>query len=188
MRIFLAALLGTIVIFFWEFVAHMLLPVGEMGMRQPVNEDIVLQAVTTGLPQPGIYIVPSIDPAKMSDAPTLKAYSEKTKTNPLAFVVVSGAGQNMTNMGPNLAKQFGSDFLGALIVTLLLGATTWTFGERVLGSLGFGVFGWLENIVPQWNWYRFPSDFMLGNLIEQSAGWLLAGIAIAWWLGRRKRR
>ena len=72
MRVFLAALLSAIVIFLWEFVAHMLLPVGEMGMRLPANEDVVLQAVATGLPQPGIYMLPSIDPAKMSDAPTVK--------------------------------------------------------------------------------------------------------------------
>ena len=188
MRIFVAALLGAVVMFLWEFVAHMLLPVGEMGMRLPVNEDVVLQAVATGLPQPGIYIVPSIAPDKMNDAAAVKAYAEKAKVNPLAFVVVSSAGQDLTNMGPSLGKQFGTDFLGALIVALLLGATAWSFGERVLGSLAFGVFGWLSNIVPLWNWYRFPSDYMLGNLIEQGVGWLLAGVAIAWWLGRRRRR
>ena len=57
-----------------------------------------------------------------------------------------------------------------------------------LGAVAFGLFGWLMNIVPQWNWYRFPSDFMVGNLLEQGIGWLLGGIAIAWWLGRAVRR
>jgi hypothetical protein len=54
----------------------------------------------------------------------------------------------------------------------------------VLGSLAFGLFGWLANIVPLWTWYRFPSDFLVGNLIEEAVGWILGGIAIAWWLGR----
>jgi len=26
---------------------------------------------------------------------------------------------------------------------------------------------------------------MVGNLLEQGIGWLLAGVAMAWWLGRR---
>ena len=58
----------------------------------------------------------------------------------------------------------------------------WRAGDR---RLAFGLFGWLVNIVPMWTWYRFPSDFIVGNLLEQGIGWLLGGIAIAWWLGRR---
>jgi hypothetical protein len=50
------------------------------------------------------------------------------------------------------------------------------------------VFGWLANIVPEWNWYRFPTDFLVGNLIEEAVGWTLGGIAIAWWLGRTAAR
>ena len=64
MRIAIAALLAAIVIFIWQAIAHMLLPIGQMGFRQPQNEDVVLQAVTTGLTTPGIYYLPSIDPAK----------------------------------------------------------------------------------------------------------------------------
>ena len=41
---------------------------------------------------------------------------------------------------------------------------------------------------PWWNGYRFPTEFILGNLVQQWAGWWLAGIAIAWVLGRRVRR
>jgi hypothetical protein len=33
----------------------------------------------------------------------------------------------------------------------------------------------------------FPISFTVGALIEQVVGWLLAGAAIAWWLGRRQR-
>ena len=55
MRIVIAALLGAIVMFVWQFLAHMVLPIGEMGFRLPQNEDVVLQAVSTGLPTPGIY-------------------------------------------------------------------------------------------------------------------------------------
>jgi hypothetical protein len=59
---------------------------------------------------------------------------------------------------------------------------------RVLGAVVFGVFGWLLDIVPMWNWYKFPADYVVGNLLDQGIGWLLAGIVIAWWLGRRNAR
>ena len=52
MRIAIAALLAAIVVFVWQAIAHMLLPIGEMGFRLPQSEDAVLQAVSTGLPTP----------------------------------------------------------------------------------------------------------------------------------------
>jgi len=88
-------------------------------------------------------------------------------------------------MAPQLVKQFITNLLGAFLIAFVLAATAWTMSMRVIGSVAFGVFGWLLNIVPQWNWYRFPADFMVGNLLEQGIGWLLAGVAMAWWLGRR---
>jgi hypothetical protein len=189
MRIAVAALLAAIVIFIWQAIAHMVLPIGEMGFRLPQNEDVVLQAVTTGLTTPGIYYLPSIDPNKMNDEATVKAWGEKAKKNPSVWAVVNTPpeGEPMS-MGPQLVKQFITVFLAALLVTWVLAGTTWTFGARVIGAAAFGVFGWLANIVPLLTWYRFPTDFIVGNLIEEAVAWILGGIAIAWWLGRTAAR
>jgi uncharacterized membrane protein len=51
-----------------------------------------------------------------------------------------------------------------------------------------GLFAWLVVSVPYWNWYRFPLDFTLGSLIDNVAGWFLAGLVMAWWLGRREAK
>lgn len=185
MRIAVAALLAAVVVFLWQFLAHMVLPIGMMGFRMPQNEDVVLQAVSTGLPTPGIYYLPSIDPAKMSDEAVMKAWVEKSQKSPYVWAVVNTPPENPATMTPQLIKQFITNFLGALLAAFVLAATTWTFGARVIGGLAFGLFGWLVNTVPMWTWYRFPSDFIVGGLLEQGIGWLLGGIAIAWWLGRR---
>lgn len=187
MRIAVAALLGAIVIFLWQFVAHMFLPVGEMGFRAPQNESVVLQAASSGLPAPGVYLLPWLAPEKMNDPAAVKDWTDRAKQNPSLFVVVSPPNTIVTNMVPELARQFVTNLLGSLLVALVLAATAWGFGLRVLGATAFGVFGWLLNSVPLWNWYKFPADYVIGNLIDQGVGWLLAGIVIAWWLGRRRR-
>ncbi len=186
MRIGIAALIGATILFFWQFASHMLLPIGEMGFVQPQNEDVVIAAIAQGTPEAGIYALPGIDSSKMDDEAFVNAWVEKAKANRFSFVVVSEPQANAMDMTPNLARQYVSNLLGALIVATLLAATAWSFGARVLGSAAFGVFGWLLNIVPQWNWFRFPLDFAIGNLLDQSIGWLLAGIGIAAWLGRRR--
>ena len=69
MRLITAALLGGIVLFFWGFVSHMVLPIGEMGHGQAVNEDVVMAALKDGLPaEEGVYHVPGLAPEKYEDA------------------------------------------------------------------------------------------------------------------------
>jgi len=185
MRIVIAGLLGAVVMFLWQSAAHMVLPIGEMGMRAPKNEDVVLQAVTSGIPEPGIYMLPYLSPEQYKDEAAANAWAEKAKANPFAYVVVARQKADPMTMGTELGIQFVLVLFGALIIACLLAATAWSFGKRVVGSALVGAFGWLANTVPQWNWYRFPVDYMVGGLIEQAVGWLLAGVAIAWWLGRR---
>jgi hypothetical protein len=48
-RAFLAAILGGIAMFIWSFIAHDLLPLGEMGMREFKNEAAMLDALKTNL-------------------------------------------------------------------------------------------------------------------------------------------
>jgi len=186
MRIAVAALLGAIVVFLWQFVSHMLLPIGVMGFHAPQNENVVLQAAASGLPESGIYLLPYLAPEKMKDAAAMQEWTQRAQKNPAMFVVVSPSNTMAANMTPELIKQFITNLLGASLVAIVLGATAWSFGMRVLGALAFGIFGWLLDIVPMWTWYKFPADYVVGNLLDQGIGWLLAGIAMAWWLGRRR--
>lgn len=189
MRVLVAGIIGGIVMFIWGAVAHMVLGLGMMGMQFPTSEDKVLSSLHEGLgTQAGVYILPSFDPAKMSDPAATAAYSAKSKSNPYAFMVYLPQGDDMTQMGPQLARQWASDTLSALALAFVMGLAAWSFGRRVTVAAVLAVFAWLSNLVPYWNWYRFPTDFTLAALIEQLVGWILAGAAMAWWLGRGQRR
>lgn len=188
MRIVVAALLAAIVLFFWQFASHTLLPIGEMGFRAPQNEDAVLSVVASGLGPPGIYHLPHIDDARMNDEAALKAWAEKAGAHPYAFVVVAPPIADAGDMTRQLATQFVTNFLAALVAASLLASAALGFGARAMAATALGVFGWLANAVPQWNWYLFPRDFVVGGLLDQGIGWLLAGIAMAWWFGRRRQR
>jgi len=48
-RIFLAGILGGIAMFIWSFIAHDLLPLGEIGIRQFQDEGTMLDALKTNL-------------------------------------------------------------------------------------------------------------------------------------------
>lgn len=184
MRVLIAGILGGIVLFIWGAVAHMVLPIGNMGMKVATAEDPVISVLRDNLPGEGVYMVPGLAPEKMSDEAAGKAYSEKAKANPNAFIVYQPQGQDGMEMTDNLVKQFIGVTLSALIAAFVLALGAFGFGKRVLISVLLGSFAWLAISVPYWNWYRFPLDFTIGSLLEQVLGWLLAGVAMAWWLGR----
>ena len=189
MRMLVAGLLGGIVMFAWGVVAHMALGLGNVGIHQPAAENAVLGSLHEGLgDQPGVYILPSLDPQKMGDPAVLKAYSAKAVGSPYAWVVYQPHGTDMMQMGPQIGWQWASDTLAALVLACMLGLAGLGFRRRVALAAAVAVFAWLSTMLPYWNWYRFPLDFTLAALVEQLVGWLLAGAAMAWWLGRGERK
>ena len=188
MRILIAGLLGGLVFFFWGAVAHMALPIGVMGLKLAAPHEAVLSAMRQDFQGEGVYVLPSLPADKMGDAEALKAFAPTATSNPYAFIIYQPQGRDQSQMGDSLAKQWASDTLSALIVAFVLALGAFGFGKRVLIAGALGLFSWLTVSVPWWNWYRFPLDFTLGSFLEQVIGWLLAGIAMAWYLGRKDAR
>ncbi|MBP7917207.1 MAG: hypothetical protein KAZ45_01945 [Arenimonas sp.] len=187
MRVFIAGLLGGLVIFIWGAVSHMALPLGEMGMAETRNEDAVIAVLKENMPSTGVYMVPGLSNAQMSDEAAVNAYQAKATSQPNAFVVYQAQGRDGTQMSQNLLREYLSNTLAALFAAIMLALGPFSFGKRVVLSVGLGLFSWLTVSAPYWNWYRFPQDFSLANLAELAIGWLLAGIVMAWWLGRSGR-
>lgn len=184
MRIVIAGLLGGLVLFVWGFLVHAVLPLGNVGMHAPSNEDPVLEAMREHLPRQGLYFLPYLSPEDWSDEAKLTAWEEKTRRSPYALVIYNPDGGSQARMGGQLAIQAAAVTAGALLLSWLLSLAPWTFGRRVLVAGALGLFAWLSISLPYWNWYQFPLDFTLAVLVEQVGGWVLGGLAIAWWLGR----
>ncbi len=189
MRVLVAGLIGGIMMFVWGVAAHMALGLGEVGIKLPTNENVALSGLQQGLgEQAGVYMLPSLDPGKMGDAAEVRAYSIKAVRSPYAFVVYQPQGTDMTQMGPQIGRQWASDTLSALALAFVMGLAVVGFRRRLAIAAAAALFAWLSTMLPYWNWYRFPLDFTLAALVEQLVGWLIAGAAMAWWLGRSERK
>ena len=189
MRVLVASLIGGIVMFLWGVAVHMTPGVGEIGLRQPANENVALSGLQEGLgAQAGVYMLPSLDPKQMNDPAVARAYSIKAVRSPYAWVVYQPQGTDMLQMGPQIGRQWASDTLAALALAFVMGLAALSFRQRLAIAAAAAVFAWLSSMLPYWNWYRFPLDFTLAALAEQLIGWLLAGAVMAWWLGRGERK
>jgi hypothetical protein len=179
-RILLAGIVGGIVMFFWNFVAHDLLPLGEMGVRVIPNEDAVTSALQTNLADnSGFYVFPSggltPDATREQKQAAMKKAVEQMAAG--AGGVLIYRPKRHFNFPKRLVIQFATDVAEGLLAVFLLAQTGITgFGGKVGFVLTAGILAAITTNVPYANWYGFPKDFTLGQMITQVIGFLLIGI------------
>jgi hypothetical protein len=179
-RIVLGGIVGGIVIFLWGFVSHMLLPLGEMGVHALPDEGSVVGPIRSTVKEPGFYMFPGMDHAKQPSEADQQAWAEKAKQGPYGVLIVRPQGVEFA-MGPLLLTEAGTNIISALLAALLLsqvrvGTSYWT---RVGFVTLLGLFAFALDIVPYWNWYSFPADFVASELIEHVVAMLLCGLVLA---------
>jgi hypothetical protein len=115
-----------------------------------------------------------------------KAYSEKAKDNPNAFIVYQPVGRDGMDMGPQLAIQAATDILSALLVAWVLSlgrsASARAWPRRRAGPVFLA-----DGERALWNWYRFTTDFTSAACSSRCWAGCWPALAIAWWLGRGNR-
>jgi len=184
-RIAVSALLGGTIMFIWGALSHMVLPIGDMGVRSLPGEQMILPAMKFSITERGFYMFPGmaeLDGKDMSEEDQ-KVWADKYKAGPRGILVFDPTGDEA--MSPRqLGTEFASNIVASLLLAIVLSQVRGSRGKRIIFAALLGVFAWMSIDVSYWNWYRFPTMFMTAQLIDQGVGWLLAGVAIALGLGR----
>jgi len=183
MKLLLAALLGALAMFLWEFVAHMFTPLGEAGIRFLPKPDIVSASLQSAIgDQAGMYMFPTggatDDSSNEEKTKAMERMMEEMKTKPSGLLVYKPAGTEF-NFAKCLSVQFLTDFAKAFLAAWLLTQTALvTFGSRVGFFVIAGVLAAIATNVPHWNWYGFDGTFTMACVFMEIAGFFFAGLAI----------
>jgi hypothetical protein len=179
LRLLIGAILAGVVVFFWGAFAHMVLPVGTMGLSViPKNEGNVLEAMRGAITEPGFYFFPGRDMSKIPTDSETEEWTAKLKKGPSGIMVVQPGGSEPMTPG-QLLTELASDIAAALVAGLVLLYVSSGFTGRVLVVVLLAVFGVLSISVSYWNWYAFPPLYLLGEAIDQVGGWFLGGLVLA---------
>ena len=177
-KILIGGVVGGIVIFFWGFVSHMLLPIGDMGLQSIPHEEGLAAAMKADVLEPGLYFVPGRDMSKPQSQEDMQAHMDKVTKGPYGFMVIYPAGRD-PSLGKPLPIELGTNVVCAILAAILVSQLRPGFIVRVACVTLVGILASLMINVPFWNWYGFPLDFTLAQIIEHSVGWFLAGIVLA---------
>jgi hypothetical protein len=180
MRILLAALAGAVAMFVWTAIAHMATPLATMGFSKMTNEPAVLQAMTSENvgTKTSLFIFPWTDP---KDPKMAQEYDTLAKTHPTGMLIYRPVGQAMSasNMMPMLTKEFIKQFVQALIAAWIVSMIAASFLGRTGIVTAIGVSTAIATNVSYWNWYGFPLDYTIAQIIMEIVGAFVAGLAIS---------
>jgi hypothetical protein len=183
-RILLAGILGGIAMFVWASLAHMVLPLGQTGVKEIPNEPSVLSAMRSSLGETaGLYIFPGMglgaNASREQQHAAMEYYGEKLAANPSGLLVYHPPGAKALTPG-QLVTEFLTEVVEALIVVFLLAQTRLTsFGSRVGFVTLAGVLAAITTNIPYWNWYGFPGSYTAAYMTIEIVGYLAAGIVAA---------
>ena len=184
-KILLAGLAGGIVIYIWGIISHLVLPLGEVGIKQIPSEEQVVTALQDNIKESGFYFFPgeehSPDMTKDQHKIAMQKWEEKIRKGPNGILIYTPQGK--APMSPKqLLIELLSNIAGALVAAFLLAKAVsgiTSFGVRVLFVALLGLFASLAIDISYWNWYGFPGSFTIAAITDEVVGWGLAGLPLA---------
>ena len=192
-KILVAGMVAGLVLFLWESVAHMVLPLGEAGVKALPNEAAVLAALKDNIKAPGFYFFPAggIDQPGMTKEQQQKAFENQARmmrAGPSGIMIVHPEGLAGISAA-NLVTQFASDVIVMLLAAFLLARATMLagFGARVGFVAMLGLIPTLRVDLPQWNWYGFPAAYTTAQLVMHLVGFAAGGLVLARLIGGQTR-
>ena len=183
-RIFLAAILGGVVMFIWSFIGHDLLPLGKAGVHEIPNEDAVASALQSNIgDQTGFYYFPGPgvgpDATRQQKEEGMKKAMEKMATAPSGVLIYHPPGRTF-NFAKALGTEFATELVEAILLVFLLAQSgIGSFAGRVGFIFIAGLVAAIATNIPYWNWYGFPTDYTGGYMLIQIVGFLCVGIVAA---------
>jgi hypothetical protein len=186
-KILLGGILGGLAMFVWSSVAHMALPIGEMGVKVMPNEDAVMAAMKSNLSEPGFYFFPgegamhSVSGASEQQKAAQEAWLKKYEAGPRGVLVYHPTGESPVSPR-QLVGELASDIVAVIIVAFALSFALG--GLRTTASrIGFvtllGLLPWVVVDFSYMNWYGFPAALEVAEFLDQIIGMALAGVVLA---------
>lgn len=176
-KMLIGALVGALVLFFWQFLSFALLGIHDSQMTYTPNQDAILEVLEANLEE-GMYFIPRAPMGASMEKE--EAVMEERLGKPWARVSYHESLSN--NMGMNLLRGFVIDFVAALLLTwLLLKMADLDMKTALLASLSVGMIGYFTINYLNAVWYEANT---IPDLIDAVVQWGIVGTWLGWWLPR----
>ena len=134
--------------------------------------------MSANIPDRGLYFFPGAPAAGKLSEDQQRQWIDRMKAGPNGLLLFDPAGHEPLSVR-QLITELISDFLGALVLGILLGYTGLGLWGRVAFGAAVGLMGWLSVSVAYWNWYQFPTPYALAEGFALVSAWALAALVLS---------
>jgi hypothetical protein len=186
-----AGLFGGCALFLCSVLSWSILPWRGLAERPIGNESEVLRVLSSNLRDGGTYRFPSVPRRDLRDDTQKEEwalYTARRRAGPYGLIMYVQHGKDF--VGP-VFRGLALDLMAATLAAFLASTASHRmprYYHRVLFVLALGVFAALVSWLTFWNWDSLPSSYFLIRAGDAVAGWLLAGLVMAWALPSSPRR
>jgi len=171
-RILLAGVLGGIGLFVWGGLSHMVIGLGEVGIRGMPQQPMVVDALRASIPQAGFYFFPQPD--------ATRNLPPEQVGGPHGILIYHPRGASMA-MGGMLVEECILNIVQALILAFLLSLVPDLrgYGSRVGFVVLIGLLAGITTNIEYWIWYGFPANYTAAIVCDRVIGFLVVGLIAA---------
>jgi hypothetical protein len=181
-KVILGGVLGGLGMFVSSSITHMATPLGEVGIRSmPANQEpAVLAAMRVAMAERALYLFPGREMSRPLSEEEEKLWVERYKTGP-AGIVAYNPSPGELGVARLLLTELATNIAAALLAAVLLIHVPGSlgYGRRVLLVALVGFITTLDVDASYWNWYSFPTGYLLAQLADHVLAWLVAGLVMA---------
>ena len=175
----IAVLIGAIIMFLYQALSWMALPVHDNAFKFAPSQDSVLQDMS-GMEE-GVYSLPM----KSADATKAEEHEfQETRVGKPWAVLFYHPSMEM-NMGKTMAIWFLINFVPVwMFVWILVIGNVAGMRRVVMLSLVVAVIIIFNQHLMNMNWFSYPMHFLTGEMADTLISWLLVGCWVGWFLNR----
>jgi hypothetical protein len=177
-RTAMAVAAGTITLFVWGAVSHLVLIRGvgfaalptERGLEETVARDAIA---------PGLYAFPAPPDWRgepITDA-AMATFEARFRDGPSGLLVIRPPGE--APVSPRkLLVQLAANLVAASVATVVVAGLSGGYLRRAARISALGIVGLASVGVILWNWYAFTDPFFAALCLDVVGGWILLGAVV----------
>ena len=174
-RAILSIIFGTIILFVWNAVSWMALPFHSSVMHTIPDNAMDFEHVKRSMPETGIYHFPGFPE---TNTPEAMAALETTLENGPRITMMAYINEPTTFFAPStFLISLLSNFLTVLLILFIVSKLrVKNLKEMLTVTIVLAVIAALVGDIATMNWYLFPFDYTMINILDKIIGFMLLGL------------
>jgi hypothetical protein len=180
-KIIIGSIVGGILLFAWLSLSWMVFGFHDKAYRYTPAQDSLVNIISADLQEEGQYVMPNVPPNALHK----EMEDMMSKNDGKPWVVINYHKAHSYDMVMPMIRGFLICLVSVWLCCLVIARLDKKSFNRILAAaLIFGAICFLYKSYMGHNWMDTSWDILTGELIDDIAGWGLAGTWLGWWYSR----